>query len=247
MRGRARDKYVTNNSARIGILQLKRRTRYVRPTLRPVCTTSAIHRPKLRGLHLHLGVEDRKHLLTISMQVPEPVLHQATYITGTWQGSGSGTRPVTGVITGNGNSIKCGWSPPPSRNSNVANLILVGSLTYTPGYFHDEPLARESGFVLPMASLDGAVTASMSMATCFRIWGLAMFPVQRKDGLSYKFSDGCLGFAPTLTLAPERSRSYEPRTSSGGANRRHEDHATRQHGKDQEAAAYRSTSTCACE
>jgi hypothetical protein len=67
-----------------------------------------------------------------------------------------------GVITGNGNSIKCGWSPPPSKNSNVANLVLVGSLSYSPGYFVDDPQAGRFpiiGFVPPMATLDGTVTA----------------------------------------------------------------------------------------
>jgi hypothetical protein len=51
------------------------------------------------------------HLLTISKQIAEQVLEQA-YITGTWQGESSpgtlmGTpKPIAGVITGNGNSIK---------------------------------------------------------------------------------------------------------------------------------------------
>jgi hypothetical protein len=115
------------------------------------------------------------HLLTISKQTAEQILNQA-YITGLWQGESApgvlmGTpKQIAGVITGNGNSIKCSWSPPPSggsggggggSNSGGTN-VLIGSLTYKPGYFVEGKGIDNlpiGAFVPPSASLQGTVTA----------------------------------------------------------------------------------------
>jgi hypothetical protein len=113
------------------------------------------------------------HILTISKQTAEQILNQA-YITGTWQGESSpgvlmGTpKPIAGVITGNGNSIKCSWSPPVSGgggggggNNSGGTNVLIGSLNYTPGYFVERRVGNFpiGTFVPPSASLQGTVTA----------------------------------------------------------------------------------------
>lgn len=131
--------------------------------------------PSYQGFAFTLQSPGNKlHLLTISKQTAEQVLEQA-YITGTWQGESSsgmlmGTpKPIAGVITGNGNSINCSWNPPAGggggggggANSGGTN-VLIGSLTYTPGYFVERrgvdnlPIGT---FVPPSASLQGNVTA----------------------------------------------------------------------------------------
>jgi hypothetical protein len=78
-------------------------------------------------------------------------------------------KPMAGLITDNGDSIKCSWSTPPGGgggggggggNSGGTN-VLIGSLAYTPGRFVEERVDNIpiGTFVPPSALLQGTVTA----------------------------------------------------------------------------------------